>query len=486
MELWNEYEGRTIAGSFPLEALLRPEGRSAFFATTTAAGVPTVIRLIESHFDEDEILARWKAVAALNQPNLLTMPHIGHLLMDDTALVYAVMEPTDADLGQILRERRLTATETHQVATSLVAALLALRSIGMVHEHLQPMNVLAVGETVKLRSDCVRYAPEGPESTAAYTRDVQDLCTLLLQCLTLEKTLAKSATYSASLPAPFREIVANGLEGRWGLAEIATSLARSAPLPAAVPATNTASKPADSRPPVPTKRTESAPQTQSIATAKAAQPSATPASATVTAITSPAKATPPASAVPPAEPPVAPMFNPNRNRRNPPETTPRDPRLFRATIAAIIVFLVFVFALRVTRRSASPHPSVPPSPVAQTYPSAANASVPAAPTATAQPEPQPTTSADNQPWRVVAYTYNKQSQAQAKADALSKQHRGLKIEVFTPTGRAPYLVTIGGPMTRAEAFALKSKLRGNGFPRDLYAQNYGSHTVQHARGRHQR
>src|ERR1700709_1366963 len=65
MELWTEYEGRTIDGAFPLKKLLLPEGRSAFFSTSNGKGVPTVIRLIASHFDEEEILARWRGVEAL-------------------------------------------------------------------------------------------------------------------------------------------------------------------------------------------------------------------------------------------------------------------------------------------------------------------------------------------------------------------------------------------------------------------------------------
>jgi hypothetical protein len=45
-------------------------------------------------------------------------------------------------------------------------------------------------------------------------------------------------------------------------------------------------------------------------------------------------------------------------------------------------------------------------------------------------------------------------------------------EVFTPTGQAPYLVTIGGAMGRDDAFALVTKARNEGLPRDTYAQNY--------------
>lgn len=75
-------------------------------------------------------------------------------------------------------------------------------------------------------------------------------------------------------------------------------------------------------------------------------------------------------------------------------------------------------------------------------------------------------------WRVVAYTYNHEAQAQQKADAIRKQHPSLNPEVFSPNGRAPYLVTVGGPMSREDAESFKRKARGAGLPRDLYAQNY--------------
>ena len=65
MNLWTEYEGRTIDGAYPLTKLIQPEGRSAFFSTSNGTGKPTVIRLIESHFDGDEILTRWRGVEAV-------------------------------------------------------------------------------------------------------------------------------------------------------------------------------------------------------------------------------------------------------------------------------------------------------------------------------------------------------------------------------------------------------------------------------------
>src|ERR1700744_2869464 len=145
MELWTEYEGTTIDGAFPLTKLLRPEGRSAFFSTANGTGVPRLIRLIESHFDDDEILARWRGVAALNHPHLLNIEKFGLVELDQTTLVYAVMEPVDANLAEGAGRQRLTLPETRQLAASLVAALDALHSHGFVHEHIEPHSVFAVG-----------------------------------------------------------------------------------------------------------------------------------------------------------------------------------------------------------------------------------------------------------------------------------------------------------------------------------------------------
>src|ERR1700727_24879 len=111
MDLWTEYEGRTIDGAFPLTKLIQPEGRSAFFSTSNGTGVPTVIRLIESHFDGDDILARWRGVEALNHPNLVKLKKFGHVVVDETPLVYAVMETVDANLAEILQERPLSVDE---------------------------------------------------------------------------------------------------------------------------------------------------------------------------------------------------------------------------------------------------------------------------------------------------------------------------------------------------------------------------------------
>jgi hypothetical protein len=117
-----------------------------------------------------------------------------------------------------------------------------------VHEHIEPANVLAAGEVVKLRSDCIRDVPDGTDEAELKARDVHDLAVLLLQALTQRRQLRSDAV---PLPAPFEEIVRNGISGVWGLPQIAAALAPSAwqrpnPVRPAVPA-----KPVEARVPTP-------------------------------------------------------------------------------------------------------------------------------------------------------------------------------------------------------------------------------------------
>ncbi|HLI78235.1 MAG TPA: SPOR domain-containing protein, partial [Acidobacteriaceae bacterium] len=75
-------------------------------------------------------------------------------------------------------------------------------------------------------------------------------------------------------------------------------------------------------------------------------------------------------------------------------------------------------------------------------------------------------------WRVIAFTYNHEDQAKTKVERLAARHPELKPEVFTPNGLAPYLVSIGGAMSREDAYALARKARGEGVAGDVYAQNF--------------
>jgi hypothetical protein len=474
MRLWNEYEGMTITdslpGDLPIEKLIRPEGRSAFFSTHDGSGAPAVLRLIESIHDDAEILDRWKTVDNLHQTHLVAYKKFGHTILDGTPIIYAVMETTDASLADILRERPLTLEETRQVATSLVAAVQALHACGLIHEHIEPANVLATNETVKLRGDCIRDIPDhytAAEAQALRTRDVHDIAVVLLRALTLHSTLAELGTIR--LPAPFDQVIRNGIAGTWNLQQIAAIVTPiQSPTPAHV-ATPTApitflSPSLTTQQPVATP-----PKTPPAYQAPAAQPKLTLVDAlTVTkralADYSPAAV---AAAIPPA---IRPHGQSKRRFGLPLNFTPQRKRLWFASAAALIVIPFAWYGFHSTSVTDPAHQITTLADVEQPETVSAASTAPAPKPTAAIATPAIATPATQ--WRVVAFTYNRQDQAQHKVDQLAEKHKSLNPEVFTPNGRAPYLVTIGGPMSRDEAMAFKNRARGEGLPRDLYAQNY--------------
>jgi hypothetical protein len=455
MNLWTEYEGRTIDGAYPLTKLIRPEGRSAFFSTSNGTGTPTVIRLIESHFDGDEILTRWRGVAALNHPNLVKLKSFGNVMVDETSLVYAVMEPVEANLAEILKERRLTELETRQVATSLLAAIEALHSNGFVHEHVVPENVLAVGDVIKLRSDCIREALEGEEGVALKRKDVRDYATVLLQALTQQRTL-ENATRNLPLPAPFEQIVRKGMSGEWGLAQIGVALKPSATIAQAL-----------ARAAV---KTDSPVEKPAGATPKAAPPSDAASS-----VASPSVA--PSSATPPSV---------SRRIRVPVDEEPRrlGPRGIAYGVGTLLILLLgwyFVHSRSASSSRASQQKTPAAAPAAQENAPLAEKSPVATEAASNAPglagnapvAAQRNASGDSSGrWRVVAFTYNREDQAKQKVNEIAQSHPDLNPTVFTPNGHAPFLVTLGGPMSKQDAFAFSGKAKREGMPRDVYAQNY--------------
>jgi hypothetical protein len=423
--------------------------------------VPTVIRLIESHFDGDEILARWRGVAALNHPNLVKLKSFGHVVVDETSLVYAVMEPVEANLSEVLRERRLTELETRQVATSLLAAMEALHSSGFVHEHVVPENVLAVGEVIKLRSDCIRETLEGEEGVALKRKDVRDYSTLLLQALTQQRTF-NGASREPPLPAPFEQIVRRGMSGEWGLAEIGAALKRPSVAQAIARAGVTPDAP------------------------KVEMPVAEPAGAssgTAASVASPSGTAPSVA----------------RRIRVPVDGEPRKfgPRGIAYAVGTLLILLLgWLFVHSRSSSSSGSSGSPGSSGAVQETPKSAPAaqeSAPAAapgPAAPADVESHPASSAravvESAPaatgkdvagdsrgrWRVIAFTYNREDQAQQKVAEIAQSHPDLNPTIFRPNGRGPFLVTLGGPMSREDAFAFSGKAKREGMPRDCYAQNY--------------
>ena len=478
MDLWTEFEGVTIDSAYSLNKLLQTEGRSAFFSTRNAKGESVLIRIIECHFDEDEILARWSGVQSLGHPNFLRIDSFGQFLIEEDGItaVYAVFERVDANLGQVLEKGRLSVTDAAQIGLSVASALETLHTHGFVHEHIQPNTIYAVGESVRLRSDCIRETPEGEAGLSARRRDVHDLALVLLQVL-MGTSRPSSRSEQPALPAPFEDIVRNGTSGEWGLAEIQHALA-SLMRPGTAP-------PKSSPPKLPTSAPTNIPSSPRPApSAAAAHSIEQPLSSRATVRPEPLAETRSERRASAASKTQARIPFPGL------ETSPADSKLFALStllgdlphdrrrwmaVGALLVLVVLIGWIFM--RSIFGHHAA--NTVEATGPAAhaTTASSPVAPVHPTRKTPQPDTAApgatpSRTEWRVVAFTYSRKDQAQKKASALAPKLPGLKPEIFSPNGHAPWLVTIGGALQKEDAYALARKARSLGLPRDTYAQNY--------------
>ncbi len=132
--------------------------------------------------------------------------------------------------------------------------------------------------------------------------------------------------------------------------------------------------------------------------------------------------------------------------------------------------LLLILCIWLLNRVSTHQPTVSaPTPVAQT---AATTPTPAVAEPAPAPPPAPVAAAAQPGWHVIAYTFNREAQAQTRIAALAKQHPGLNPQLFTPTSRGPYLVALGGAMSQREAEAVRNRARRSGLPRDTFARLY--------------
>ncbi len=231
MQFWNELEGQTIDRLYPLRRLVRSEGRSAWFETVTGEelNTPATISLTEALTDADEVTARLEAAQNLKHPNLVTITKVSQVKLDNTLIVYAVMEHIEQSLSDVLQTQTLTPEEGREVAEALVGALTAIHQKGMSHGHVEAASVLATEETVKLRSDCLQT------NTAGQAEDVAGIGTTLFHAFTQRKALTATDAQINRIPAPFAEIIRNSFARRWTLAQIANALKPGQPATQATP-----------------------------------------------------------------------------------------------------------------------------------------------------------------------------------------------------------------------------------------------------------
>jgi eukaryotic-like serine/threonine-protein kinase len=458
MPLWNEIEGEILDDNLPLQKLLRSEGRTAWFATTGADGQPAVVSVFEALNDEDTALARVQTAARVEHPNLLIIRRTGSTRIGGDPYVYAVMEPFDQTLAEVLRERPLTPEETREVTESLLSALETVEGAGLYHGHVDSAGVLGVGDSIKLRSDCLTQRHSD-------SSDAPALAALVYNALTGRRF--SSERDALQLPAPFATLVRAGAGSNGSLAAMRRVLSG----PAAASAEAAAVPPPAANAPIP------------------ARSSATPATAPAT----------PRTAAPAASIPRTALKQDDAGSRR----RKRPGIAIAAIVLMAIALVVFWYVTKQPTRhtpisgeaASAPNPqqaapdAAPPA-ATPTGDAAATMGAPETVKPAPKPAPKPAARAATRPaptnpatdaaptggersvWHVVAYTYSYESAAQRKATELAAQYPKLEPQVFSPTGHAPFLVTLGGGTNREDAFARRDAARTAGMPPDTYAMNF--------------
>ena len=171
-ESWKIWEGRSVAGKFPLRQWLGGSNHSSVFSTERPGAAKAAIKLIavEPGAAEQELL-RIRAAIKLSHPHLIRIFEAGRGQIESESFVYVVMELADEDLSQILPQRALSPDEVSDLLPPVLDAVSYLHGRGMVHSRIKPSNILAVGNQLKLSAD--QITPLG-ETGSARRRDVYD------------------------------------------------------------------------------------------------------------------------------------------------------------------------------------------------------------------------------------------------------------------------------------------------------------------------
>ena len=117
MTLWQQREGQTIDGVFPLLRYLGGGAGSAVFLTEYGETNPrrAAIKLIPTGLVEaGGQLSAWEAASTLSHPHLIQILAGGECRLEEENYVYVVTECADENLSEVVRDRTLTAQEARE------------------------------------------------------------------------------------------------------------------------------------------------------------------------------------------------------------------------------------------------------------------------------------------------------------------------------------------------------------------------------------
>lgn len=133
-------------GRYSVQVRVGLGGMGAVYrGTQLSLGRPVAIKVlrVSDGYDfafEDRFRREARAMAALNHPNIVAIYDYGHL---GTEFLYFVMEFVDGtDLGEIMRQGRMTPELALQILPQICAGLEYAHSKGIVHRDIKPANIM--------------------------------------------------------------------------------------------------------------------------------------------------------------------------------------------------------------------------------------------------------------------------------------------------------------------------------------------------------
>src|ERR1700757_448019 len=130
---WKAWEGRSVAGKFPLRQWLGGSDHSAVFLTDRPGqrSEKAAVKLMAVDMAQlEHRLAQLRAAKQLSHPNLLRIFEVGNSQIDGESFAYVVMEYAEEDLSQILPQRALSEHEVSDLLPPLLDAISYLHSKG--------------------------------------------------------------------------------------------------------------------------------------------------------------------------------------------------------------------------------------------------------------------------------------------------------------------------------------------------------------------
>lgn len=250
-EMWKNWEGQVIDHKYQLRQFLGSTDHSVVFLAEFHG--PEVrqcaVKFISADFPgKEQQLAAWSSASQLSHPNLLQIYGAGTCKVDEMEVLYVAMEYAEENLAQVLPHRALMAEETSEMLNAVVDVLVYLHEKNLVHGHVKPSNVLAMGERLKLSSDTIDTAgearemrrersaydaPELPDAPFTPAADVWSLGVTLVEAFTQQQAVLPfneqaDPIIPPTVREPFLEIARNALRRkprlRWTSARIAEQL----------------------------------------------------------------------------------------------------------------------------------------------------------------------------------------------------------------------------------------------------------------------